>query len=123
MDGARRFAQPVQRLLGGCPRLAGLERVDERVRRLDIVEVPHPFHVALPGEYPEVADEDVLRLTDIVGTTDGQFQRYARAECDMGDAVGVLLQYLVVMDGHVASSSGEDLSGKLRCIRLAVGTA
>src|SRR5690606_1467727 len=62
VDRIRRVRQIVERLDRKLPSMAHREAMDERVRLLDILEIPPAFHVRLPGEDPEIADDDVRDL-------------------------------------------------------------
>ena len=68
---------------------------DLRIGRSDVDQVAHALHVRLPGEHPEVADEDrpdlldhelvvvfLDRQLDLVGTTDGYADKLAFEESD-----------------------------------------
>lgn len=58
MNRVGRVNQPVQRFLGLRPLAIHPQEHDQRVRRRDVDQVGHALHVRLPGEHPEVADED-----------------------------------------------------------------
>ena len=76
----------MQRFLGHAPFIHHIEAVDQLVGRLDVFQVTHALHIRLPGQNPQVADQEVANARgvesgpalveqakfDIVGTAEGE---------------------------------------------------